>query len=282
MALHVLVLVFGVFCCSTAVIMIKASGIHPVALAFWRLAVATVFLTPLYLRDLRRSGGGFSFRDVRASLLPGLLLAIHFITWIRGARMTAAANASLIVNLVPVVMPLLMALLVRELVTKRELAGTALGMVGIVLLTGGDLHFWGDVVCFGSMLFFATYLALGRRNRDAAGLWLYVVPLYGTAAVLCLLACVPFTNPFRPYELHEYALILGLGLVPTVVGHSILNVSIRRLRGQVVSILNMGQFIFAGGMAYLFFGEVPPATLYAASVLLVGGAALAVSGRNGT
>jgi len=54
------------------------------------------------------------------------------------------------------------------------------------------------------------------------------------------------------------------------------------MRGQVVSIVNMGQFIFAGAMGYLFLHEVPALPFYAASVLVVVGAVLAIKGGEAT
>ena len=73
-------------------------------------------------------------------------------------------------------------------------------------------------------------------------------------------------------------LILGLGIIPTVVGHSLVNYAMKHFRGQIVSIINMGQFVFAGMMAYLFFDEVPRWTFYIASALLVLSAWIAIRG----
>jgi len=106
---NVLILLLGVFACSTAVIMIKASGEHAVLLSSYRLFIGAVALTPLFLRDLRRHRDSFRLRDLRRSVIPGLLLGAHFISWIIAARMTTATNASLIVNLVPVAMPFFLA-----------------------------------------------------------------------------------------------------------------------------------------------------------------------------
>jgi drug/metabolite transporter (DMT)-like permease len=275
----VLVLVFGVFACSTAVIMIKArpGTLDPVLLAALRLFVAAIALTPLMLRDLRRFPGRLGRRQLAATLLPGLLLGAHFVSWIIGVGYTKAVNASLIVNMVPVVMPLLMFALVRERVTAGELLATAIAMGGVALLGWTDFdaspqYLLGDAICFGSMLLMAVYLALGRRNRAFASLWLYMVPLYWTAGVLCFLASLFFVNPFRAYSPLEIGLILGLGLVPTVMGHSILNYSMKHLRGQVVSILNLGQFVLAGVMAYFIYAESPSWSLYVAGGVTVAAA----------
>jgi drug/metabolite transporter (DMT)-like permease len=50
----------------------------------------------------------------------------------------------------------------------------------------------------------------------------------------------------------------------------------QRLRGQLVSIAILSQFVFAGMMGFLLLGEIPNPFFYAASVLLVGGGIITV------
>jgi drug/metabolite transporter (DMT)-like permease len=276
-------LVFGVFCCSTAVIMIKSSSTDPVLLSALRLFVAAGALSPLFVMRWRQHRHAYTRAHLLATLFPGVLLAVHFVSWIIGARLAPAANSSLIVNLVPIVMPLMLAATVHERLTKTEMLATATAIAGVLLLSVFDFntsraYFWGDVICFGSMLAFAYYLVQARKNQALPSLWLYVVPLYAVAGVLCLAAALFRVNPLtQPYPLREILLILGLGLVPTVLGHSILNLSMKHLRGQVVSILNMGQFIFAGVMAYFLRDEVPGWAFYVAASLIAMSAYLVVA-----
>jgi len=283
MFLRILILVFGVYCGSTAVIMIKAKPptLDPVLLASLRLYVAAVALAPLAVRDLRRHPGRFTRRHLLATLAPGLLLAGHFTSWIIGANMTQAVNASLIVNMVPLAMPLFLFLLLRERVTRGEALATAVAVAGVAVLAANDFdtrpeHFAGDLVCFGSMLLYAFYLAFGRRNRHFPTICLYLVPLYFVAGTFCLIAAAIRVNPFRAYSLREVLIILGLGLVPTVLGHGLVNYSMRHFRGQLVSVFNLGQFVFAGVMAYFIYTEVPRWALYVAAGLVVSGVILAL------
>jgi drug/metabolite transporter (DMT)-like permease len=171
--------------------------------------------------------------------------------------------------------------LVRERVNAAELAGTALAIVGLatlsvkdVLLGGGSLA--GDAVCLLSMLLFALYLALGRRNRDFPSIWLYVIPVYAQASVVCLLVALPRVHTFAFGSVREWALMAALAVVPTVCGHSLLNAAMRRIRGQIVSLCNVSQFVFAGFMGYLLFGEIPRALFYVASAVVVAGVAVVV------
>lgn len=274
-------LLLGVFACSCAVIFIKASTTHPVVLAALRLALAALLLTPLYRRERRRHAAAFSPDHLRRTWLPALVLAAHFVSWAYGARLTLAAQASLIVNLVPVAIPFFLHSLVGERITRREIAGTAIALGGVLLLTardawrgGGDAG--GNLVCFGSMLVFAAYLALGRRNRDFPSIWLYIVPVYWRAALLCALVALPWLPTFAVNSGREWALMLGLAVVPTLVGHSLLNAAMRHLRGQIVSLANVGQFVFAGLMGWLLFREVPPPVFYGASGLVLAGITLVV------
>jgi drug/metabolite transporter (DMT)-like permease len=243
--------------------------------------VAALALLPLFVRDLRANRGRFGVRDLASSVWPGVLLAMHFMTWIVAVRMTSIANASLLVNLTPAILPFFSWALSREKVSRGELAGTLLGLSGVGLLVAADFRvrwesFVGDMICLLSMVFFSWYFALGRVNRRAPTVWLYLVPLYVVAA----LVCAPFAL-LQPQTAgldwsREILPVLGLGLIPTILGHGALNYSVRHLRPQSASLANLSQFIFAGAMAWAFFGEVPHREFYLASVLLIAGAAVAI------
>ncbi len=294
---RVLLLVFGVFCGATAVILIKLCALNAMLLAAYRQLLAAGLLAPLLARELRRHAGGFGRRRLARTILPGAALGTHFISWIVGARMTPAANSSLIVNMVPIVMPFLLYALVRERLNRGEWLGTCVALAGVAMLAWSDYrfsrrNFLGDVICFGSMVLFAVYLTLGRRNRDFPSLWLYIVPLYFFGGVVSLAAAA--AGGVRPWEIgtaRDICVIVALAAVPTVMGHSIFNYSMRHLRGQAVGIANLGQFIFAAAMAYFLPAldrllpgsgphpvpaELPGATFYPAAVLVVAGSVLAL------
>ena len=281
MFLRYLLLFLGVLSCATSALFIRESTTDPFVLTAFRLVLASLFLAPVFLLELRRHRGGFTADHMKRTRVPALVLAIHLISWTLGARMTAVAQATLIVNLVPIALPFFLLWLVRERVNAAELAGTALAIVGLatlsvkdVLLGGGSLA--GDAVCLLSMLLFALYLALGRRNRDFPSIWLYVIPVYAQASVVCLLVALPRVHTFAFGSVREWALMAALAVVPTVCGHSLLNAAMRRIRGQIVSLCNVSQFVFAGFMGYLLFGEIPRALFYVASAVVVAGVAVVV------
>ncbi len=294
MLLKILLLMVGQVVAATAVIAIKASTLHPVLLAAVRLLIAATVLTPLYLRDSRieNRDRAAMFAAIKPSILPGLFLALHFVSWNYGARATIAANANLIVNLVPIAMPFLVYGMTRELITRREVVGTLLAIAGVAVLTGADIHVGkstlpGDLTCFLSMIFLSAYIALARRNNRQPTVWLYVVPLYWFAGLLSLGAAAVIMSSassvsgaavqaVRELTPVNIALAVYLGLFPTIIGHTIINRSMGVLPSQIVSLSMLTQFIFAGLFAFILFGEIPTPLLAPAAALVIAGAALVI------
>lgn len=275
-------LVFGVFACSLAVIFIKNTESHPIWLSGIRLLVAAVFLTPMTIMAARRDPEGLSFRQIIRSAPGGILLALHFVAWTQGARMTTATNGTLIVNLTTVAMPFVMFFLNRERITRGEVIGSMIALAGVGLQVAGELSITGssaagDLVCFVAMILYCLYLAFGRRNGMGRNLWLYVVPLYYIAGVLCVMTALLTPGiPLPPINQTEVAMLVCLGLVPTVMGHSIMNWCIKSMRGQVVSTANLFQFAFAGVLAFFMLSETPKPLFYPMCVLIVIGSIIVI------
>jgi drug/metabolite transporter (DMT)-like permease len=274
--IQILLLAIGVLCGSTAVIMIKASDENPYLLAAYRLLIATIFILPLFLREKRNYSQPYGIKQVKLSLLPGLLLGLHFITWNMGIALTPVANASLIVNTTPAVMPFFLWIFFRERVNRIEMFGTFLALTGLMILGLGrfdwsspDLR--GHLLCFISMLFLAAYLALGRKNSGRLPLWLYMWPLYLTAGLFSLMCALFFVNPIKTYSLTNILLFLGLAIIPTFGGHTLLNYSMKNFRGQVVSVANLGQIVFSALLGYLIFTEIPSPQFYLTAIFILSG-----------
>lgn len=277
----VMILFLGAMTCSSSVIMIKGSTIDPVLLAGYRLFIAGVFMSPLYFRDLKKERK--KVRDTLFACFPGAILGIHFITWVIGCRATYAANAALIVNMVPAVMPFMLYFIIKEVINKREMMGSAVSVLGIVLLIVTDFkvneaHFKGDIMCFLSMLTFALYLVMSRKYRNSGSIWLYTVPLFTTGGLLCFtIAACRGVMPWYGLNLKEIAYILAIAIIPTIIGHSALNYSMKNIRGQIVGVLNLSQFVFAAIYGYIFFREVPGQVFYISVFLLVVGICIIVT-----
>ncbi|MGF1483858.1 MAG: DMT family transporter [Opitutales bacterium] len=290
----VLILMFGVVIASSAVTFIKLSNVNPILLAGYRLVLAALVLSPVFFNLRKRHRGVYGLDHLRRSIAPAILLAAHFITWNLAARWTTAPNGTLIVNLAPIAMPFFLYFFLREVLNRGEIIGTVIALGGLLLLKGGDFAIgkdtWrGDLMAFFSMCLFAAYMTLGRKNRDFPSIWLYVIPLFFISGLVCFAIGLPvvYLTPAEAvtglgdlwlYPIREYVYILGLTLIPTIIGHSIFNLSLRRLRGQVVTLCNTGQFISASIIAYLVWGqaEAPSPMFFVAAPIVVTGVIVSV------
>jgi drug/metabolite transporter (DMT)-like permease len=208
-------------------------------------------------------------------------------SWTIAARNTIAANANLIVNMIPLFMPLAVFALTREIPKRFEIAGTAVALVGFAVLSvpsfrGTSETLPGDALAFGSMLFLATYLALARRNRGPGSVWIYVMPLYLVAGLLCVLTSLFFTSPAeQSYSPINILTLGGIILGPTVIGHSAINQAMARLPVQLVGLSQLSQTIWAGLMGLLVFGEVPHPLFAVAAACITGGVIIIIVGHAG-
>lgn len=276
LAARAALLLFGIFCGSTATIFVKASREQPLLVAAGRLLIAALVLTPFFLRELKAAPGNYGWRQFGWACLPAAVLAINLSIFVVGARMTQAANAGLIIGLTPVAMPFYLWWLMREKINRQEVLATLVTLAGILVLIGGNLHtsrtnLIGDIIVVASMLALTGYMALGRKNAARLSLWLYVVPLFWVAGLICLATALFFINPVKAYAMSDLLAILGLGVISTALGQTILNYSFKYFRGQTVSLANMLQPLFTGAMGYLFFGEVPHPYFYFAVLLIAAG-----------
>jgi drug/metabolite transporter (DMT)-like permease len=282
---EIAVLFTGQLIASTAVLMIKINEFHPFALAAYRTLFAVLFLSPVFFLQLRKTGQRISWGLVRPAIVPGIFLAIHFLSWNIGARNTIAANASLIVNMIPIFLPLVVMVLFHERPKRFELVATMIAIVGLLVLgvpsfRGSRETLLGDLVSFGSMLFLAVYYALARRNQRGTSIWLYVTPLYLVAGLVALAAAVVVGAPlFQDFSRVNSLTLLGIVLGPTILGHSAVNHAMRSLPSQLVGLSQLSQSLWAGIMGFVFLGEVPDPLFAVAALAIVTGVVITVRGH---
>jgi len=199
------------------------------------------------------------------------------------ARMTLAANASLIVNMIPLVMPLLAFVLYRQSLAPREAVGSALALGGILVLGAGSVelnpaYLAGDLMALFSMTFFASYLILAKGATHLP-LLTYLVGVYLVGSLTAFMGGVLLDGPFelRYLQSPEILYALGLALGPTMMGHTFMNLAMRHLPSQVVSIAQLTQFMWASFFAWILFREIPSWAFIPAALLVLAGGFLSIS-----
>ncbi len=272
-----LALVVAVVAVSWAAILIRLCEAPALGIAFWRLLFASLPLVPLGGRGLSRA----SASTWGLALAAGTLLAVHFATWISSLAFTSVASSVMLVATQPVWVALLAPLFLGERPGVGGVAGMALALTGTALLAGGDLLLGGqalagDALALAGAVSGAAYLMIGRRLREQVAFTSYLLMVNGAATlVLGLLAWLGGVR-LGAYPPATWLWIALLAAGPHLIGHGLLNWSVRRLRSFTVNVAVLGEPLLAALYAALLFDEIPGAAFYGGALLIAAGIWLAM------
>lgn len=268
------------------------------AVAFWRMTFSTAITASIWLGSGavagRRSGGHQGSRqgphrrrsapqEWALVALAGILLGIHFASWIQSLACTTVAASVVLVNTQPAFVAILAMLFLGEHATRREWAGVALAIAGAVVVSlGGSEEGGGSAPLLGALLALlgavaaAGYYVVGRSLRRTMGLWSYVTRSYGMSAATLLALAAAFGTPLAPFPAATWAVFLALALGPSLLGHTILNWALRWLPATAVNVVVLGEPIVAAVLAAAIpaIGEVPGAQTLAGGATILAGIAL--------
>lgn len=276
-------LAFGVLALSWAAILVRWAEAPPIAIAFWRMALATMILA-VVAAALRapvfRSWRGIDWATGAAA---ALLLALHFGFWIASLEMTTVAASVVLVSMQPVFVAVLAWIVLHERPDSGAWWGIGLAIAGSVVIAGGDLALdrralVGDLLALLGAIWISGYYVLARWLRATKDLVPYVTVIYGLTAAwlaLGLMAGEPCGGAALTaaggYDMTTWAALAGLAVGPTILGHSTMNYALRYLRAYEVNVAVLAEPVGATILAAWLLGEKPsPATLAGGGLVLAG------------
>ena len=272
---------------STAAPLVRLAGAPALVIAFWRMALAAGIAGGANLclgRGRRLPPPTPPHRRWLILALAGTLLGVHFATWIASLFHTTVAASVVLVDTYPLFLALYAPLFLKEKITRRQATAILVAMAGSVLVFldsgGGTGALRGNLLALAGAAAGAGYFAAGRRLRPELGLWSYLAPVYGLAALLLLLLCLLQGLPLAGYGAGTWLVFAALALGPTLLGHTLVNWSLRYLPAQVGGLVPLGEPVGAALLAAFLpmIAEVPgPLTLGGGAVILAG-IALALTG----
>ena len=272
-----LAMLISIVAVSTASILIRKSGAPPLAIAAYRMMFSTLLILPFFLHQggagkVRRMGLG----GLARLMGMGVVLAIHFASWITSLSFTTVASSVIFVHIDPLFVAVVSHFLLHERLTKRTVAGIVISFVGATLIAVGDaglgeLNLYGDLLALVGGVMLGVYILGGRVYRRTLDISSYVTPVYATAAMV-LVAMSLFTGaPLTGYPVDEYVLFFAIALVPMIFGHTVYTWALRYVSAPLVSISLLGEPVGASILAYLFLNEAPGSMVLTGGVVTLAG-----------
>ena len=276
----VLLVVVASLAFSTASPLARAAvGIHPVALAAGRTLVASVVLAAVGPHEIARALAALSRKQRWALAGAGALLAAHFALYLAGLAATSLPAAVSLVSLEPLSVVLVAWLAFGIRPTRREGAGVIVATIGALVVASGAGHgehrLAGDLMVLGAVVLFGAYVAAARGLRDAMPALPYAALVYAVCTLLLAPLAVPLQGGAMP-PVASLAALLALGLVPTLVGHTLVQSAARNVPPAVVAMVSPGETLGSLAIGVLLMGAVPTGREAAGAALVVLGATLAI------
>ncbi len=277
-----LVLVVAVLSIGSSAILIRFIQDAPAAsIAFYRLFLTLVILSPIALTRYRHEFARLGRRDLLVCLVIGLFLAVHFATWIESLFHTSVASSVIIVSTEALFAALGAAIFLRERLHVREYLLILLAFIGVALITISDtteatrLTFpnaaYGNMLALIGALGAAVYLVAGRSVRQRVHLLVYVTVVYWTTSLLLLVFVLVTRAPLGGFTPTTWGLLWLLAILPTIGGHTLINWCLRYLPAAPVATAVIGEPLIAAGLAVILLSEVPgPLAVVGGVLTLIG------------
>lgn len=253
--------VASIFFGSSAIFIRFATDASAISLTFFRLLIAAVVMVSFAIS--RRSLTSLPRLGLLLVLLSGGALSFHFATFILAVKETTVANATFLVNTSPIMLAVMSPILIRERTTSREALAVLVAMAGILLVAHGGNGFrafgFGDFSALLAAFFVTIYSLIGRYLRtNGVDTACYTSYVYVVATILSLaMVGISPAQTFRTYDTQNLLAILGLGIVPTLLGHTLYNYALGSVKAVTANLFPLLEPIIASVFAVVLFGEIP-------------------------
>lgn len=266
---------------SSSAIFIRLADAPPLAVAFWRNAIAVALLAPVVVLKWEEMPRG---RTLGLGVFAGVFLAAHFGLWISSLEHTSVAASVVLVCTQPIFVAVLARLFLRESVSALAAAGILVSFAGCFVIAAADSHFegavLGNVLALLGAVAVAIYVLVGRNVRTGGvGFLSYSLLVYAVAALALLPVCLATGTPMSGYSTESWLWLGAVALGPNILGHTIFNWALRYLKAAVLSGTILVEPVIATWLAWVVLDETPAvATLAGGGVVLVG-LGLLIKGR---
>ena len=292
-----LVVVIAIVTTSSAAILIRFALLEdmpPVMIVAARLLIATAVLTPIALRRYKSTITALSRSELLLITISGICLALHFTAWVSSLQHTTVLVSVVVVSTGPIWVAILEVAFLRIRLSRLVILGLLVALIGGALIgiplgnSANDLvaatnpdnaTLTGALLALLGALTVSVYMLIGRKLRATLPVVPYVWLVYGIASLCMIMAVALTATPVLGYSNEGYLILLAMGLVPQLIGHSSLNYLLERFPAALVSMFSQLEPIGSALMALLLFRELPPIQQIIGSMIIIIGVLLASLGE---
>ncbi len=270
----------GTFFGTAAVLIRLLEDMDVFSIAFWRLIIAFLVLAATIFFLRKPFGFELLKRNFVQVLFLGVLLGLHFVLFVSAVMDTTIINATVLVNTTPIWSLLISVLILGVKPTRLAVLGLIVSFLGVTIIAYADvssptfsLNLKGDLEALFAAVAEAFYLSYGRDTRRKVPILSLMLFIYmlSTLTVLAASVVVKSAPAFFTISLETILILVGLGILPTTLAHTLYFSSLSSLKSFETATLALLEPIAATLLGVLIFAEIPSALFILGAVFVSGG-----------
>ncbi len=271
-----LVLIIGVIAISISAILVKVATAPAGVIAFYRLLFSMLLMSPLFMFKYRKELKLVTKRDWGLSVASGVFLAFHFILWFESLNYTSVASSTVLVTLQPIFAFIGTYLFFKERLSFKAICSGMIAVGGSIIISYGDFKIsgsalFGDILALAACALVTFYLLFGQSVRKRISLITYTFIVYAISTLVLFGYLLVTKESFYPYPKSDWWYFLLLAIVPTLLGHTLLNWVVKWVSTSMISVAILFEPVGATILAFYIIGEnVNLSQLIGGSVVLLG------------
>ena len=240
-------------------------------IVFWRVLMGTLIAVAFaYV-----TRGRITLRLLIIAFPAGVCFALSFIFGFASFQQTSIVNATLIPALQPVLILLLATRMFGERRSRLELVFAALAFAGVVVVVAGasadGSTLEGNVYAVLNLLVFTGYFVLGKRIRETdVHSWSLLAAVFVGACVVVVPWSLVTSHDLGAIHGSDWLLLLGLILLPGMVGHGLMTWAHHYVDVTVTSMMTLANPVISIVGAWLIYDQdLSPLQVAGGAVVLV-------------
>ena len=211
-----------------------------------------------------------TFQKIKEAGVPGLIggifLSTNFVAYMYAMMETTVANVVFIISTQTVFLPIVAYIFLREKISSRGYVAIVLAMIGVTLMIGdsfGTGSLKGNLAALTIPINFSVLVLIIRKYPKVD-----MIPAIFYAGILSCLYGL-FLLEDMVISKKDIWLSFLLGVPQLAFGFIFITIGSRTTPAVMVGLLMLMESIFAPIWVWLFYGEIPPASVLIGGIIIL-------------
>ncbi len=262
-----LLILIGGFCLSWGGLILRTFE----SASIWQiLFYRSIFFLWVLIAFILLTYGKKTFKKIKEAGVPGLIggifLSTNFVAYMYSMMETTVANVVFIISTQTVFLPIVAYIFLKEKISSRGYVAIMLAMIGVTLMIGDSLgtgSLKGNLAALTIPINFSVLVLIIRKYPKVD-----MIPAIFYAGILSCIYGLLLLENFS-ISTKDIWLSFLLGVPQLAFGFIFITIGSRTTPAVMVGLLMLMESIFAPIWVWLFYNEIPPASVLIGGIIIL-------------